>query len=143
MQRIKKHIWISYILRSTIILCTLFTHFLQNLSQRVAAACVAADDLCIALFCLCHRTFHHLMGNRIGEQDQKIRTADLVTHLCRHLCENLRLALILFANLLILTDHTVMSANNYYAHKDSFPASQYPGHPGSGHITKETPRSPL
>ena len=62
-------------------------------------------------------TFYHLMGNRIGKQDQKVRTSDLLIHVGAHLGKDLCLAFEFLTYLLVLANHTVMAADNYYAHE--------------------------
>lgn len=77
---------------------------------------MAPHHIGIAFLSLCDRTPHHLVRHRIREQDDEIRRTDLVSQLCRHLCEHLRLAVMLLTNLLILAYHAVMPSHDHDAH---------------------------
>lgn len=59
---------------------------------------------------------HHLVRYRVRKEDNEIRRANLISQLCRHLCEHLRLAVVLLTNLFVLADHAIMSAHNHDAH---------------------------
>ena len=67
--------------------------------------------------CLLSGSNYHFMGNGIGKQDQKIRTADLFSHRSVLLREYLGLAAITFTDISILTNHSFISTDNYYAHR--------------------------
>ena len=92
------------------------THVSQYLFQSVLAARVTSDYICIAPLCLFYRSPHHLLGHRIRKEHDQIRTADLFTETCRHLCEDFCLAVESFAYLLILTYHSVMTAYDNNTH---------------------------
>lgn len=56
------------------------------------------------------------MGNRTGEQNKQIRTADLLVQPGPHLCKYLCLICMLFADFLVLPYHTVMSPDDHNTH---------------------------
>ena len=73
---------------------------------------MAADHLGIGFLCTVHSGLDHLVGNGIGKQDKNIGASHLFIHVRGHLGKDLCLAFVVLADFLILTDHTVMSANN-------------------------------
>jgi len=73
-------------------------------------------NLGTAPFSFFHSTLHHLMGHRTCKQNEQIRASHLFIQICRHMCEYLRLMVIILAYFLILGDHPVMSAYNYDTH---------------------------
>ena len=77
---------------------------------------MAADHAGGAVIDSVEGTLYHLMGNRIGKQNQKVRTSNLLIHVGTHLGKDLCLAFEFPAYLLVLAHHSVVAADNYYAH---------------------------
>ena len=92
------------------------THILQYFFQRVLAACVTSDHICIASSCLFYRAAHHFMRYGVCKQYDQIRTSDLLTEARGHLCEYFCLTVESLTDLLILTYHSVMTTYNNNTH---------------------------
>ena len=56
------------------------------------------------------------MGDGAGKQHQQVGGTDLVFHRAGHLGEDFRPAPVLFAEVFVLTYHTVVAAYDYDAH---------------------------
>jgi hypothetical protein len=95
---------------------TLLHLSLQYFCQGTSTAGMAPYDLNIRTPGFIHRALDHFVGYRIGKKYQKIRFSNLLIHTGSHLSENLRFTLIIFTDLFILTDHTVMPSYDYDAH---------------------------
>ena len=59
---------------------------------------------------------HHLVGNSAGKQDHQIGRADLLLHGTVLLGEYLRFVSVFLTYFLVATNHTLVAADNYYAH---------------------------
>ena len=95
-------------------------HFLRHLSApRVGlqhppqggdgAGVAVGDDGVLALE-LVHGAAQHLVGHGAGKADQKIRRTQLILQAADGFREHLGLTLVLLAKLLVLSDHTFVSA---------------------------------
>jgi hypothetical protein len=62
---------------------------------------------------------HHLMGDRVSEDDQKIRGPDSAFHIRAGFTEHLCLASVFPADIRVLPFHAFISAKNDNAHKVS------------------------
>ena len=92
------------------------THVPQDFFQRIFAACMASDYVCIAPFRLFHRTADHFMGYGVCKEYDQIRASDLFAETCRHLSKNFCFAVEPLAYLFILTYHSVMAAYDNNTH---------------------------
>jgi hypothetical protein len=61
--------------------------------------------------------FDHLVGNGIGKKDDQIRASYKTFQIIRRLGVNFGLTPVFPADVLVLTDHPVVSAYDYYAHE--------------------------
>ena len=59
----------------------------------------------------------HLMGNRMGKQDDEIRSSDAVSQSTAGFAENLSPVSVLLTQLAVSSLHTFISAYNHYTHK--------------------------
>ena len=80
---------------------------------------MAPHDLGCVRTDLIQSTADHFVGNCIGEQNSQIRSSDLFVQAGTHLGEYLCFTVIVFTYFFILTDHTVMSADDNNAHECS------------------------
>jgi hypothetical protein len=62
------------------------------------------------------RVFEHFMGQRAGKADHQIRLSQFVLKAAGGLNKNLRFAVVLFTEILVLSFHTFISAEYDYAH---------------------------
>jgi hypothetical protein len=89
---------------------------LQNGFQGIHARVMYADNGNVVLLGLFIHTDYHFVGTGVREHNHKVGSADFVREIPRHLCENLCLAVIFFANVFISCSHAVVSANQNNAH---------------------------
>src|SRR5699024_2352969 len=89
---------------------------LQNRPEGSPAAGVDSGNGNSVPFCFLGSGNHHLVRNRIGKQDQKIRTADFLFHRTVFFGKNFGLASKISADIRILTYHSLIPADNDYTH---------------------------
>jgi hypothetical protein len=62
------------------------------------------------------RVFEHFMGQRAGKADHQIRISQLILEAAGGLYKDLRFAVVLFTEFLVLPFHTFIAAEDDYAH---------------------------
>ena len=70
----------------------------------------------LAALSLIESTLKHLVGHGVGEQNQQIRSSYLVAQTSVHLGIHLSLTAVRLTEILILSDHTFITAYYYNAH---------------------------
>ena len=106
----------NYTREKYLLTCFLCTVLLQDVLESCSAACVTAAYRNGFFLCFFYCAVYHFVGNGTGEQDHQIRHPDLFLHGSFFLGKNFRLASEAFADILILTYHSFISAYNYNAH---------------------------
>ena len=106
----------NYTREKYLLICFLCTVLLQNVLESCSAACVTAAYRNGFFLCFFYCAVYHFVGNGTGEQDHQIRHPDLFLHGSFFLGKNFRLASEAFADILILTYHSFITAYNYNAH---------------------------
>ena len=79
---------------------------------------MTAYDLSLGCVYFIQCAFDHLVGDCVGEENQQIRTADLLIQARAHLGENLGLAFVILTYFFILAHHAVVAADNNNAHEN-------------------------
>lgn len=89
----------------------------QNALQRGHGTGMRADHLCSAAE-PAQSTLYHLMRAGMRKQDQQIRGSDTFIHAALHLTEDLGFMAVPFTQILILTLHTFITADDDYTHRE-------------------------
>lgn len=92
--------------------------FLKDLCEGCAAAGVAAYNLRTASH-LVQGAADHLMGDSVGEQNQKVRFPDLFVQAGAHLGKYLCFAVVVLADFFVLAYHAVMASDDDNTHVKS------------------------
>ena len=88
----------------------------QNGLQRGQRTCVRTNDL-RRIAQAAHGTLDHFVGDGMGEEDHEIGTADPVVHAPLHFAEDFCFAAVFLAQVLILTLHTFITADDDNTHE--------------------------
>ena len=97
-------------------ICVLAAVLIQDLFQSASAAGMTANNLGVVSLCFIGCGDDHLMRYGIRKKHHQIRLSQAILHIAFHLGENLRATAIILTDLLVLTDHTVMTAHNHNTH---------------------------
>jgi hypothetical protein len=88
----------------------------QNPAQRAAASAVRLRKRDIPARRAASRRFRHLVRHGIRKQHYEVRVADKIVQPAFYFRKNLCIAVIFLANALVLTLHTLISADDHYVH---------------------------
>ena len=90
--------------------------FRQHVVKRRRAAGTDSGNGNVVALGLLGGADDHFMGNRIGKENQQIRTPQLLFQRPVFFCKNLCLAAIAFTDTLVLTSHSLIASDTYNAH---------------------------